>query len=255
MYDDFEGYDGIRKTDKVHLIRALTKDNIFLPQGYYESLLEDYGGPDNPLAQQELFGRFVNLQAGAIYWGFDRTKHMGTVKFQEGHTILIGQDFNIDNMCGVYVQRINGHYNVYQENSLTHRDANTEDTALKIKNDVGNRDHGVIPDSTASARKTSSGKGGASSRSDIQILESHGLNVYRTKNPAIRDRQNALNLIFKKNRITIDHSCKKLRTELETLSSRDNEGQVSHLAVALGYVVWYFDPLLRSYGKSESIAL
>lgn len=252
MYEDFEGYDKKNKTDKVHLIRALTKDNIFLPEGYYETLLEDYGGPDNPLAQQELFGQFVNLQAGAIYWGFDRERHMGSVKLQEGFTVYIGQDFNIDNMCNVYVQRINGHYNVFQENSLMHRNANTDDAALKIIKDLGRRDHGVIPDSTGGARKTSAS---SSAKSDIQILEQHGLNVYRTKNPLIRDRQNALNMIFKKNRITIDHSCKKLRTELETLSSRDNEGQVSHLAVALGYVVWYFDPLLRDYGKSESIQL
>ena len=223
-----------------------------MPSGYYETLLEDYGGEENPLARQELFGEFVNLQAGAIYWGFDRLVHMGTVKKNNSEPIYIGQDFNIDNMCNVYVQRINHHFYVFQETSLTHRNANTDDASKKIITDLKSDDYSVIPDSTGGARKTSS-KGNA--MSDIQIMESYGINVLRTKNPLIRDRQNALNMIFKKNRITIDQSCKKLRNELETISTRDDEGSVSHLAVALGYVVWYFDPLLRDYGKSQSYAL
>ena len=49
-------------------IHARTKDNMFLADEYYQDLVELYGGEDSPLAQQELFGKFVNLQAGAIYW-------------------------------------------------------------------------------------------------------------------------------------------------------------------------------------------
>lgn len=214
--------------------------------------MKDYGGEDNPLARQELFGEFVNLQAGAIYWGFDRNIHLADLKLDKNYPVFVCQDFNIENMCNIYMQKINGHYLIVKENRLTHRNANTDDTSKKIIEDLKGFEYSVIPDSTGGSRKTSA-KGNA--LSDIQILESYGIKVLYTKNPLIRDRQNALNIAFKKNIITIDRNCKNLINEIETLSSRDNEGSVSHLAVALGYGVWYFDPLYRDYGKSTSIQL
>ena len=58
------------------LIQAKTLDNVFLPDDYYVQLVENYGGEDTPLAQQELFGKFVNLQEGAIYNLFDRSTNI-----------------------------------------------------------------------------------------------------------------------------------------------------------------------------------
>jgi len=239
-YDKFENMDGDLATDRVHLIRAKTKENIFLPDGYYEDLLEDYGGIDNPLAQQELDGQFVNLQAGAIYWAFDRNSHIAPVEFDDDHIVDVGQDFNIDNMCGVYVQRRDGHYYIKQEKILDHYGANTDNAASQIVSDLKNYNKRVIPDSTAKSRSTKSSSG----MSDIEILKSYGLTVVDTRNPFIRDRQNALNILFKKNRITIDPSCRTLIKELETLSSRDDEGKIAHVSVATGYIAWKFDPLI-----------
>jgi phage terminase large subunit-like protein len=248
LYDEFENKDGDNITDKIALYRGKTKENIFLPKGYYEDLLEDYGGTDNPLAKQELEGQFVNLLAGAIYWAFDRGKHVAKAKPNKDFIVDIGQDFNIDNMCGCYVQRINGHYFVFQENVLENYGANTDNAASKIVVDLKGYAKRVIPDSTGKARKTSS-----SGKTDIQILESYGLEVMSTRNPFIRDRQNTLNILFKKNKITIDPSCKVLLKELETLSSRDKEGDKAHVAVALGYVAWKFDPLKRDSKNRVSI--
>lgn len=229
----------------------MTKDNIFLPNGYYKTLLEDYGGPDNPLARQELFGQFVNLQSGAIYWAFNREIHVGKVDFIKGHTVLVGQDFNIDNMCNIYVQRIDNVYRVFQENKLTHRNANTDDASIKICEDLEGINKKIIPDSTGRSRKSSS----RTSESDIQIMESYGLEVVSTRNPLIRDRQNTVNIAFKKNKIIIDESCKELIKEIENLSSRDEEGNVAHLSVCLGYIIYKYDPIRRNYGKSQSIQL
>lgn len=256
LYDQFEFKDGKNKTKETHLIRAETKTNIFLPDGYYETLLEDYGGADNPLAQQELFGKFVNLQSGAIYWAFDRSQHVDKITYKKDHLVYIGQDFNVDKMCNLYIQVFKtsdgeNHYNVFQENVLTHRNANTEDAAVKICHDLKDKRKIVIPDSTGAARKSSS----RTSESDISIMQSHGLEVMSTSNPLIRDRQNSVNIAFKKNMVTIDKSCKHLIKEIESLSSREDEGKVSHLAVCLGYVVWKFDPVKRNYGKSQSFSL
>jgi phage terminase large subunit len=238
IYDIYENKDGENKTDKTHLIRAKTKDNIFLPEDFYGSLLEDYGGIDNPLAQQELMGQFVNLQSGAIYWGFDRRINVQPVKLNKDFPVYVGQDFNIDQMANCYVQFIEGKFHVAQENILKYHGANTDNAASKIVKDLSQYNSIVIPDSTGKARKTSS-----HGRTDIDILKSYGLEVMNTRNPFIRDRQNTLNIHFKKNDVIIDPSCKTLIKEIEILASRDKEGDNAHVSVGLGYVTNALKPL------------
>jgi hypothetical protein len=251
-YDEFENKDGINRTDKLHLIRGITKDNIFLPDGYYESLLEDYGGPDNPLAKQELFGQFTNLQEGAIYWAFDRDINVKKVEPNKEHIVYACQDFNVNNMEGCYFQYIDGQIRVFKESILKHHGANTDTAASTIKTDLVNKGYRVkvVPDSTGKAKKSSS-----SGVSDIEILKSYGLDVVDTENPFIRDRQNSTNIGFKKNKVVVDPSCKELIKEIETLSSRDKEGDKAHVSVALGYGVWHLMPLLPPRGKSRMIQL
>lgn len=251
LYDLFENHDGEKKTDEVHLVRAKTKDNIFLPPSFYETILSDYGGIDNPLARQELNGEFVNLQAGAIFWAFSRETHVRPTEIDDNFPIVfVGQDFNISNMCSVYCQKIDGVYRVFDESVLTNFNANTDHAASKIIKDIGIHRAKVIPDSSGRNRHTS-----AFGRTDIQILKDAGLEVVHTQNPLIRDRQNTLNNLFKQNKIVIDPKCKYLIKELETLAARDDEGKVAHVSVALGYVTWKYDPLKRDRGPSTSSAM
>ena len=240
-YDEFENKDGSKKNDKVHLIRAKTAENIFLPDGYYEDLLADYGGEENPLAKQELMGQFVNLQAGAIYWGFKREVHVKPVKLDKSFPVYVGQDFNIGNMANCYVQLIDGKFYVAQETILEHNGANTDNAASKICKDLKHSYHPiVVPDSTGKALKTS-----ARGKTDIEILKSYNLEVARSRNPFIRDRQNTVNVHFAKENIIIDPSCKTLIKEIETLSSRDKEGDSAHVSVGLGYVINFLAPLRK----------
>jgi phage terminase large subunit len=236
-YDEFETFDKNKNKSK-HLIRAKTKDNIFLPEGYYSSLLEDYGGADNPLARQELFGEFTNLQAGAIYWAFDRRVHVQPCKLDVAYPVYACQDFNVNNMAGCYFQKIGSTYFVCKENILNHHGANTDSAGQQIATDLRDFKKYVIPDSTGKSVKSSS-----SGRSDIEILKSYGLEILPTTNPFIRDRQNTVNIRFKQSRVVIDPSCKELIKELETLSSRDKEGDKAHVSVALGYGLTKLEPL------------
>lgn len=245
-YDTFGSHYGKGQTERKHLIKAKTIDNIFLPDGYYDDLVEEYGGLSNPLAKQELLGEFVNLQAGAIYWGFDRDVHVKPVKPQPGHMIFVGQDFNVDPMCSVYVQKIMDTFYVFGEDAL--QDSNSYDAADHHVKRLRGKNYTVIPDSTGKARKSSSRHGAT----DIQIFKDAGITVAATHNPLIRDRQNNVNIKFKQNNIVIDPSCKQLIAELETLSSRDKEGEISHLAPALGYVLWKLAPMKLPKKKSSS---
>ena len=250
LYDLFGNIIDATK-QKRELISAKTKDNTFLPEGYYDDLLDLYGGEDSPLAQQELFGKFISLQEGAIYNMFLRGINVVECKLNSNYPVYVGCDFNVDQMSATYMQYINGKFYQCQEVSLTHRNANTFDLADKIIKDLGKYRVHIVPDSTGKARKTSSSSG----QSDHQIMRDKGLQVMETTNPLIRDRQNNLNIKFKKQELIIDPSCTKTIKELETLDSRSKEGSVSHLAVTVGYVCWSLKPLKRPTPKSKQLYL
>lgn len=250
LYDTFGSLTG---ANNKKLIQVKTKDNVFLPDGYYETLVENYGGEDTPLAQQELFGKFVNLQEGGIYNLFDRKINCKPCTLDKRHPVFVGVDFNVDQMSATYIQLIDGVFYQCEEVQLTHRNANTPDLADRIISDLVHKGYDVkiVPDSTGRARKTSA----SSAQSDHQILRDKGLTVLETSNPFIRDRQNNLNIKFRKDQLVIDPSCTKTIKEIETLSSRDKEGNVSHLSVTTGYVCWYLDPLKKPTPKARQIHL
>ena len=124
--------------------------------------------------------------------------------------------------------------------SLFESDANTFTLASRLQKELFHFPYrSIIPDSTGKARKTSSQK------SDHQILKDAGFTLDVTTNPPIRDRQNALNRMFNLKKIVIDPSCTNLIKELETLASRDKEGEVAHISVALGYVIHKLFPVVQ----------
>lgn len=245
----YEEWGNIQPGQDKELINAKTSDNIFLPEGYYEDLVEQYGGIENPLARQELLGEFVNLTAGAIYWGFDRDRHVKPTVPKKGHMVYVGQDFNVDPMSGICVQYENGIFRVFKENIL--HDSNSYETALYLTKTFKGDSFCVIPDSTGKARKSSAARGAT----DLQIFRDHGIHILPSHNPLIRDRQNNVNIHLQKGLIQIDPSCKTLIKELETLSQRDKEGLISHAAVALGYVIWKLAPMRKPQRQSYSVQL
>lgn len=232
-------YNLFQGSEDKRMIVAPTQENFFLDKQYYETLLELYGGLDSPHAKQELSAEFVNLNSGAAYWAFDRENVVSDCKLNINYPIYVGQDFNAKHMCGVYIQYIKDKFYITKENVLTGEHANTFSTADHIVRDAAQmRVHmKIVPDSTGKATKSSSNK------TDHQILRDAGLEVLPTHNPLIKDRWNSVNLAFKRGDIVIDSSCKELIKELETLSVDDKEGDVSHLAVALGYVIYKLKPI------------
>ena len=250
MYDMFGDYQNKKGDHQYYLVQAKTKDNVFLPEGYYESLVKSYGGEESSLAKQELFGKFVNMFSGAIYWGFNRKINtMDNLKLNPNFPVYVGMDFNIDQMNCVLMQMIGNKIYVCDRIQLNDAGANTYDMAKYLVNNYqGRYDIRVIPDSTGKARKTSS----ISSASDIEILRQQGLKVEYTKNPFIRDRQNSVNILFKNQELVINSSLVDLIKEIETLAARDKEGQVSHAAVAMGYVAWFLKPTKKKFHRNPA---
>ena len=242
----YDLYSAPDKTTTYKIIEATSDQNPFIHPKFIADMLELYGSQEAPMFRQEVLNEYVNLTDGCVYYGFDRSKHVKPATMEPDDHVWVGVDFNIDNMNAVYC--------IYKENilyvtralHLTAANANTFSLAGHLQKDLFEYpNRSIVPDSTGKARKTSSQK------SDHQILRDAGFNLKVTHNPPIRDRQNAVNRMLNQNRIVIDPSCKTLIRELETLASRDEEGKTSHIAVALGYVIWMLDPL-KKRGRSRS---
>lgn len=234
-------------TDEHLLIKAKTKDNIFLPNGYYESLVSAYGGEHTNLAKQELFGEFINLTESSVYYSFSE-KNLADLKRQAG-TILIGLDFNVEPMCAVVAQYINNKFNIIDE-IIIEQNADT----YKFCHEAIKRGYGgamIYPDHTGGNRKTSG-------QSDFDILWNNGFQVVGTYNPIVFDRTNNVNRHLRELNVLIDKKCKWLREDLEKVVwkggklDQTTDKRRTHTSDALGYLLWSIAPI-RHESKAEII--
>jgi phage terminase large subunit len=220
------------KSSKV--VYGKTADNISnLKPGYLDDLAAQY---DKRLAEQELGGQFVNLNAGRVYHSFDRRLHVVPVK-RYSEQIFVGLDFNVHPMCGVYAFYRNGI--IYIQKELYQENSNTFAAAKEIKETYQGEFLNVVPDATGNKRHSSS------STTDHEILRRAGLNVIATRNPSVRDRQNNVNRLLDHGKLYIDPSCTHLIAELEQFTHENKDEMLGHILDGLGYVCWHIDPLKK----------
>ena len=250
-YETFEK----NASDDTALIRAKTSDNPYLPEGFIDSLLENY--PEQ-LIKAYLDGVFVNLNTGQVYDRFDRAKHVITeLPNVDNEPLRIGIDFNVTNTNAVVGCRLGNQLLLIDEISGAH---DTDALAQEIQRRFPNRRIYVYPDASGGNRSTNA------SRTDIQILESYGFsNQSPRSNPAVRDRVLAVQGLLENSkgqvRVQISHKCKRLIEclELQSWNSKgepDKEAGYDHLNDAFGYlVVREFSPLNARAGRSTGIRL
>ena len=77
------------------LIKAKTTDNPYLPEGFIDSLYQNY---DPNLIASYVNGDFTNLTAVTVYHPFDRDKHYTDEQIRDDERIFVGIDFNV-NAC------------------------------------------------------------------------------------------------------------------------------------------------------------
>ena len=184
-------------TPSYSMVQASTYENEqYLPPDYIDTLKETY--PDN-LITAYLNGDFVNLAAGTVYRSYDRVKHRSNETIKKGETILIGMDFNIDNMAAtMYVMRDHALHAVDQIAG----GYNTPSVAQMIKDRYPENRVIIYPDSSGKNRT----RMGGASESDIAILKNEfGFTCkYHPTNPAVRDRVNATNAAFEKGELFVN---------------------------------------------------
>ena len=227
------------KTDDHFLVQCKTKDNVFLPSGYYDSLVSAYGGEDTPLAKQELFGEFIDVLQNNVYYAFDETFHVKEFDRPKG-TTLVGIDFNVSPFCSIIGYYDNDTFWIYDEIII-------EDNgdSYKWSYEAINKGYGgafLYPDSTGRNRKTSG-------ESDFSILRDNGFVIQNTRNPFVIDRVNNVNRLLMRNKIKIHPRCKWLIRDLKKVAWRGGkldqvtQKHLTHTSDALGYLAWALNPI------------
>ncbi len=251
----FETFEKNAKED-TRLIRARTADNPYLPEGFIDSLLENY---PPQLIQAYLNGNFCNLTTGQVYDKFNREIHIleNDPKVDDDEPLRVGIDFNIDNMNAVIGVAVENKLIVIDEIAKSH---DTDSIAKEIKGRYPFNKIYIYPDASGGNRSTNATK------TDIQILETYGfINQSASSNPPIRDRVNSVQgmLLNGKNetRLMISKKAVKLIEclELQSYNERgepDKDAGYDHMNDALGYITWrLFNPLHMRTGRSTGIRI
>ena len=235
----FETFEKNAKED-TRLIKAKTSDNPYLPEGFIDSLLENY---PPQLIQAYLNGNFTNLTTGAVYSRFDRNKHLiDNIPFDiKMETLLIGIDFNVMNCNAVVAVKDRDKLIVIDEVT---KQNDTDALAQEIKRRYPNNKILVYPDASGAARSTIN-----ASKTDIAILQSYNFTSMALRsNPPIKDRVQTLQALLENSkgrvRLAIHASCRRLIECLELQSYDEKSGDpdkqngYDHLNDALGYLVY-----------------
>lgn len=246
----------LREKYDVGVVRASSHTNQANAQDYAERMESGY---DSLVARVYVHGEFHDLTSGRIYYSYSSLDHDMDLEIPDEAKIGFGMDFNVDPMAFVVFWWIPGkclHY--LKEYQIPNSDT---DYACKVLTEdwgkYGSRFQDAFPDASGNQRRTS-----AAGATDHSIIASHGYKIRaHGRNPAIRDRYNAMNAMLKSSddrvRITIGKECKLLRKYLRNYVAGEintTEGKsMSHLLDAATYPVAYLFPCFRSRSKISKL--
>jgi hypothetical protein len=235
------------------VVRFPTYENTTISKEAIDSLSEKY---DQKFAQQELMGELVVFE-GAVYYTFNRTHNAGDLAFEvarydPNRKIVLCCDFNVDPMAWILAQVYDNaglkEIRVFDEIFL--RNSNTVEACREFKTRYPNHNSGIAlyGDATGRSRSTQS------NISNYQIIEDelrlYGVeNHVSTRNPAERDRVNAVNGMLCNSkgmrRVQVNPNCKHLVRDFEQVSFKEGSTQIdktkdlklTHASDAFGYFI------------------
>jgi hypothetical protein len=201
---------------------------------------------------QEYCAEFVTY-SGLIYYAFSRELSVVNVD-DNGGTLHIGMDFNIDPMSAVVCLRHGQDLQIIDE--LVLYGSNTDEVVAEIKDRYPNRSIIIYPDPASRQRKTSAG-----GRTDLSILQNAGFSVKAKKaHPLVRDRINAVNSRLLsgdgERHLFVSPKCKQTIKSLERQTYKEgtsipNKDGFDHMNDALGYLVEYLFPIRTEYNTPQ----
>jgi hypothetical protein len=184
---------------------------------FYDLLKSSY---DEAFFQQEALGKYLNVQAGLVYYAFSRQDHVTDTQIQPEAPLLWALDFNVDPMCSVVAQVLNGTVCVLDEIVLRH--ANTLAACEEFIRRFPNHPRGVIVYGDASGSNMHT-----TGTSDYHIIReffaencSSALHYKVPKsNPSVRDRVTLTNAKLRSAsgeiQLNVDRKCVELIKDFE----------------------------------------
>jgi phage terminase large subunit len=228
------------------LVEANPKENIHLPQDFYDRLKNSYA---ELFYRQEVLGEYLDIFGGNAYYAFSQ-ENLGPVKYDPGLPLCWAVDFNVDPMSSVICQIeewkrtpwATAHYEtrktlrVLEEIVLSN--SNTVEAAEtfieRARGLMGTANRIVVNVYGDASGNSHSSK---STRTDYELIREtfrrypdFSLNLRQNKaNPVVRDRVNAMNNALcsasGERGVLIDPKCKELIADLRQVRwKRDAAG-------------------------------
>jgi hypothetical protein len=259
-YDHFyDLYQVAQKQSNWSTFQFTTKEGGNVTADELESATHEL---DERTYRQEFQASFENLTAGLIYYAFERTENVRSLRYNPQLPLFWSLDFNVNLMCSVIGQRSGDEVYILDELALPQ--SNTEAACMAFCEKIAPWRYGspfpveisIYGDATGSGRRS------AASRTDWQIVDNffahYHCNFTRrvpSSNPPIKDRVNCVNAMLCNHaadrRLVIDPRCKELILDLERVRwQADANGNMltnidksdpmrSHTSDALGYMIAY----------------
>lgn len=219
------------------LIRARTKDNIYLPKDYVQNMYSIYNEKERDCL---LEGKFISIDSGLIFPDYDPKNNKldldlyDFVRNNPEYTIYIGQDFNGFGNNAVA-------FTVLEGSIIAIKDYEFPDIRRApevFRYDFPENRIVWVPDMTYKEHFSEFKKELKIFRIDLAL---------RSCNPLVGDRNFACNKLFVAQRLFICPMCKGMETTLLTWQKDPRTGQPSkggkgapdHKGDCLGYVVHY----------------
>ena len=219
------------------LMRARTKDNIFLPKDYVANMYSIYSEKEIACL---LEGQFVSIDSGLIFPDYHKDKNMldtdlyDYVRDNSENTVYIGQDFNGFGNNAIAFAIINGCIVAIKDYEFP----DIRRAPEVFRYDFPNNKIVWIPDMTYKEHFVEFKK-------ELRVFN---INIaYRSCNPLVGDRNFACNKLFIAERLFICPMCKDTERTLMTwqkdpktgLPMKGGKGAPDHKGDCLGYVVHY----------------
>jgi hypothetical protein len=223
---------------------------------------------DEKTFRQEYEASFEALFEGAAYYSFDRNGNVRTVEFDRRQPLCWSLDFNVNPMCSVLAQVVDGRVHVLDELILP--DSNTREACEEFLERAGKYQKILQGDRYGVVRLPVTVYGDASGESRSSQADKTDWQIVReffkrngdrfqaqfkvpSSNPTVKGRITAVNSMLKNHagdrRLIVDPRCKELIADFERVGwKRDPHGNTltqldksdpkrTHASDALGYLV------------------
>jgi len=228
---------------------------------FYERLRESY---DPKFFEQEALGEYLNVQAGVVYQGFQRSRNLREVEIDPLLPLLWALDFNVDPMSSVVAQKSGEEIRVLDEVVLSR--ASTLQACEEFHVRYPNHPAGLVIYGDASGQRLQT-----AGTTDYQILKEYFRRTeYRSlkfrvppSNPSVRERVALVNAkLFSAGeevRLFVHPRCVGLVADFEEVTfkpetsviDKERDSKRTHLSDALGYLIWQEYRPLPVFGEQS----